>query len=102
MNWAIQANRLTSETVESVEIRINLGRFCIKFKLNQFLISNLFQVHFNATVRSILIKRVNVVNLTGQAHVNRPKSQNSYLVTTLLTLYNIYCIYYIHYLLPIY
>ena len=63
MNWAIQANRPTSgrigriqqPTVESVETRINLGCFCIKFKrfkLNQFLISNLFQVNFNAAVRS--------------------------------------------------
>ena len=52
MNWAIQANRPTSQTVETVEIRINLGCFCIKFKLNQFLISNLFQVNFNAAVRS--------------------------------------------------
>ena len=49
MNWAIQANRLTSQTVESVEIRINfIGCFCIKPIPHL----NLFQVNFNSTVRS--------------------------------------------------
>ena len=79
MNWAIQANRLTSETVESVEIRINLGRFCIKFKLNQFLISNLFQVNFNATVHITYIIY--------------------YRYTKLYTLFTVDIIYYRHYLL---